>query len=57
MKKMSTFLEVLGGSRPIGLARAERPLTWILLGVWWAALLMLALAFVGRATKFIYVDF
>jgi hypothetical protein len=47
-------LEVLGGLR----APTRRPV-WagLALGLWWTFLLLVALATMGGATKFIYVDF
>jgi hypothetical protein len=47
-------LEVLGGSRP---ARFTTPARSVALGVWWITLFLLTLAFAGRFTKFVYVDF
>ena len=51
------LLEVLGGARrgPPALVRQH----WfpLALAVWWLILLLLSVAFVGRSTKFIYVDF
>ena len=52
--RIVSWLEVLGGSRP---ARFRTPVHSIALGVWWLALFLLTLAFAGRFTKFIYVDF
>jgi hypothetical protein len=51
------WLEVLGGAR-----RVPHPLLrwrWysLALAFWWVVLLLLALGFAGRTTKFIYVDF
>jgi hypothetical protein len=48
------FLEQLGGARPLELAPWWRALG---LGGWWLALLLIAVAFAGRYTKFVYVDF
>jgi hypothetical protein len=51
------WLEVLGGARrgPPALIRQR----WfpLALALWWLVLLLLSVAFVGRSTKFIYVDF
>jgi hypothetical protein len=51
------WLEILGGARrvPHGLLQSR----WfpVALGFWWALLILLSVAFIGRSTKFIYVDF
>jgi hypothetical protein len=52
-----SWLESLGGARPLPerwLASAWLPFAR---GIGWLALLLLAWAFSGRATKFIYIDF
>jgi hypothetical protein len=52
--RLVALLELLGGARPFGsLSTGHR----IVLGVWWAILLFVICATIGRATKFIYVDF
>ena len=51
------WLEVLSGARrppPPVVRRRWFPLA---LAAWWVVLLLLSVAFVGRSTKFIYVDF
>jgi hypothetical protein len=51
---VADWLALLGG------ARAPRRRTLggsIALGIWWAVLLALVLATIGRGSKFIYVDF
>lgn len=45
-------LEVLGGLRA-----PERRWAGVALGLWWAFLVLVVLATMGGATKFIYVDF
>lgn len=47
-------LEVLGGARAPRRGTPGRRVAW---GVWWAILFLLLFAAMGRATKFIYVDF
>lgn len=48
------FLELLGGARSLGnLSNGRR----IALGLWWALLFLVICVSIGRATKFIYVDF
>jgi hypothetical protein len=54
---LGRWLEILGGSRPLPPALESRTSIGLARGCWWLALLLLALAFAGRATKFIYVDF
>jgi peptidoglycan/LPS O-acetylase OafA/YrhL len=51
------WLEVLGGARVPPRACVRRRWFPIALAVWWCLLLLLTVAFVGRSTKFIYVDF
>jgi len=57
LRRLGQALEVLGGARAIPAAVAARAHAPILRGVWWAFLLLLAWAFAGRSTKFVYVDF
>jgi hypothetical protein len=53
---VSEWLEVLGGSRPT-------PNSWNRRGAavarasWWILLIVVAWAFAGRDTKFVYIDF
>lgn len=52
--RLSFWLEILGGSR------ASKGGGWIgavAMGVWWMLLFVAVFATIGRATKFIYVDF
>jgi hypothetical protein len=55
--RIMEWLEILGGARPLPSALEGRPAVAILRGAWWLLLLVLAWAFAGRATKFVYVDF
>ena len=55
--RLQALLEVLGGARPA-------PETWqrhawfhAAWGLWWAVLFLAVLAFSGRSTKFVYIDF
>lgn len=54
---LAQWLEVVGGSRPLPSWLESRTGIGLARGCWWLALLLLALAFAGRATKFVYVDF
>jgi len=60
MKKLiqlQHWLETIGGCHlwvPISEKKASRH---ILLGAWWFTLLTIIFAFIGRGTKFIYIDF
>ena len=54
MRMLADWLALLGGSRPL---RRRTLLSGVALGIWWAVLLAIVLATIGRATKFIYVDF
>jgi hypothetical protein len=54
MKTIVRWLELLGGSTPFAVRTPGRA---VALGLWWVTLLLLTLMFVGRATKFVYVDF
>ena len=51
------WLEVLGGARALPERWVGRGDVAVARGVWWLLLLVLAWAFAGRATKFVYVDF
>jgi hypothetical protein len=57
LERVRNFLEVLGGARPPPESLATRPFFHLLLGALWFAMFLTTLAFIGRATKFIYVDF
>ena len=48
------LLEALGGARPLAIRTPARS---VALGLWWVVLLLATLAFAGRFTKFVYVDF
>jgi len=54
MTRLAGWLETLGGARPL---RPRSARGWLILGLWWALLLLIAYATIGRGTKFIYVDF
>ena len=51
------WLEILSGSRRLPPELASRTGIAIARGCWWLVLLLLAWAFSGRTTKFVYVDF
>jgi hypothetical protein len=55
--KLAETLEVLGGARPLPAPLSSRPAAAIARAVWWLFLFALALAFAGRTSKFVYVDF
>jgi hypothetical protein len=54
MKAIVDWLALLGGSRP---PRRRTIMGSLALGFWWVVLFALVFATIGRATKFIYVDF
>jgi len=55
MQRLASFLALLGGMRP---PRRPRGVPGaVALGVWWVVLFALVYATIGRASKFIYVDF
>jgi hypothetical protein len=54
---LARWLEVLGGSLPLPARLEGRTSVGLARGGWWLVLLLVAWAFAGRATKFIYVDF
>ena len=54
MEQVIVLLETLGGVRPLERYTASRAVS---LGCWWFVLLLATLAFAGRNTKFVYVDF
>jgi len=55
LQKIRSVLEHMGGmdDRPIP-RWMNHALFW---GVWWAALILVILAFSGQTSKFIYIDF
>ena len=54
ISRLVAFLELVGGARPLrGVSAGRR----IALGLWWCVLFFLICATIGRASKFIYVDF
>jgi hypothetical protein len=57
LRRCVEALEVLGGARAVPEAIARRAYFPIARGLWWGLLMLLAWAFAGRATKFVYVDF
>jgi hypothetical protein len=57
LKRLARALEVLGGAEALPERLAQKPGVPLALGAWWAFLFLLVLAFAGRATKFVYVDF
>jgi hypothetical protein len=56
MRALRAALEILGGLRE---PKGGSASTWagVALGVWWTLLLVVVIASIGGATKFIYVDF
>jgi hypothetical protein len=54
---LSTWLEIAGGAKPLPEAWTSKRSIAIARAVWWIALFVLAAAFAGRNTKFVYVDF
>jgi hypothetical protein len=54
IRAIADWLALLGGSRP---PRRRSLIGSIALGLWWAVLLSLVFATIGRGSKFIYVDF
>lgn len=56
-RRVRHLLETAGGSRELPRKWFQSKAAPVALSAWWTLLLFLALAFVGRATRFIYVDF
>jgi hypothetical protein len=54
---LATWLEIAGGSRALPESWKSRKDVAVLRAALWVLLLLMALAFAGRNTKFIYVDF
>jgi hypothetical protein len=54
---LAAWLEIIGGSRALPETWKSRSDVAVLRAAWWIVLLLLALAFAGRNTKFVYVDF
>ncbi len=50
------WLEYLGGAKNLPPEPAKQLPAWFW-GIWWALLLVMAIAFSGQASKFIYIDF
>ena len=57
LASVQIFLEILGGCREVPETWSRRGWYHLAWGVWWAFLFMLFLAFSGRSTKFVYIDF
>jgi hypothetical protein len=55
--RLVEWLEILGGARPLPDPLSRRNDLAIVRAVWWVLLFLVALAFAGRNTKFVYVDF
>jgi hypothetical protein len=55
--RVRAWLDVLGGSAPLPPDVASRPAAILGLALWWVALLLLAMAFMGRYVRFVYIDF
>jgi hypothetical protein len=53
-RTLARWLETLGGARPLRMTAGWR---MVALGCWWAVLFLIVYVTIGRATKFIYVDF
>jgi hypothetical protein len=58
LNRIKATLEYLGGVTETPAVQSfgwlQGPIWW---GVWWAALVLLILAFSGQASRFIYIDF
>jgi hypothetical protein len=54
--RLAEWLELLGGSRQPPNSWNRRDLA-LARAVWWILLFLVAWAFAGRNTKFVYVDF
>jgi hypothetical protein len=50
-------LETLGGVRTAPEAWQRRAAFHVLWGLWWFVLFLAVVAFSGRGTKFVYIDF
>jgi hypothetical protein len=55
--RLMAVAEILGGSRPLPARFATPFVQRFVVPVWWAVLLLGALAFMGYNVKFIYIDF
>jgi hypothetical protein len=54
---VANWLEIAGGARPLPEAWRGTTLPAVVRAGWWLLLFVLAVAFAGRNTKFVYVDF
>jgi hypothetical protein len=57
VKRLTHFLEMLGGARPLPERVEGSRLVAVAFGCYWALCIVLTLAFAGRGAKFIYIDF
>ncbi|MEK6705587.1 MAG: hypothetical protein AABZ06_07345 [Bdellovibrionota bacterium] len=57
LNKLKTTLEIMNGAEDFP-QRYEKYI-WIpiIRGIYWTVLIFIVLAFIGRSTKFIYIDF
>jgi hypothetical protein len=54
---IATWLEIAGGAKPLPTSLEKSHRVALARGAWWLFLFVIALAFAGRNTKFVYVDF
>jgi hypothetical protein len=55
--RLRELLEIAGGARALPERLQSRAAVALARGGWWLFLFLLAWAFAGRTTKFVYVDF
>ena len=57
LEKLKCWLEYWGGARDDVAGKPTHPFGWVLIGIWWMALLGAITFFCGQSSKFIYIDF
>ncbi len=57
LRSVVEWLEIAGGARPFPLEWESRGTAAVMRAAWWLFLFVLAAAFAGKNTKFVYVDF
>ncbi|MHB1082737.1 MAG: hypothetical protein ACYC67_25310 [Prosthecobacter sp.] len=57
MKKIIHWCEYLGGATDEPPCGFPQGLSWLILGAWWALLVVLIVTCCGQSSKFIYIDF
>jgi K+-transporting ATPase A subunit len=57
LARLREWFQMLGGCTPLPAIWLSSIRVQVAIGVWWIILFLILTAFIGRSTKFIYVDF